>query len=201
MGTLARPLESHVRLPPDAARSDIGDQLVDEIWTRSRSSLPMAALVLLVAWPLVRTPASESRPALVAYVALQTTTIGRWGIALWAIPRLDKLPPALKWWLGLAGTLASGCAFGVLNVLVYLHSGALDLGLWITIVTGLTGGAAVSLGARPEMFAAYAVPTIAAMIVATLVWPRAGITPLTICWSLWILYSLVQVKQYRQTRV
>jgi hypothetical protein len=179
----------------------VSEQLVDEIWQRSRSSLPIGIGVLVVSWPIVRGTVEASPAAMVAYAGMIGVTLARWLAALRVVPRLRKLTHAWKWGVAFAGTLVVGCLFALLCVLVYRHTGPIELGLWLAIVTGITGGAAVSLGARPEMFAAYTVPPVAALIVATLAWPRPGITPMTVCLSLWILYSLAQVVQYRRSRV
>src|SRR5579859_1167946 len=179
----------------------VSEQLVDEVWQRARASLLIGVGVLLVSWPIVRGTIEASSAALVAYLGMTGLTLARWLGALWAVPRLRRLSPKWKWSVAFAGVLGSGCLFALLSVLVYRHTGPIELGLWLAIVTGITGGAAVSLGARPDMFAAYTVQPVASLVVATLVWPRPGITPMTVCLALWIAYSLAQVVQYRRSRV
>jgi hypothetical protein len=196
--SLRRPKSVPPTAPPARA---IGDQLLDEVWVRSRSSLPISVLVFLIAWPIARETVSTSRGALAAYVAFIGIALARWTTALWAIPRLDRLAVATKRWVAVAGAFANGCAFGAMNAYVCFHTDPIGLGLWLAIIVGLTGGAAVSLGARPEVFAAYTVPTISALVVASLVSSRSGMTSLAVCFSLWIVYSLAQVMQYRRSRV
>ncbi len=198
------PTAARKSLPPPAEAQRRHDTiealLVDEVWQRSRTSLPAAVLALLAAWPIVRGPAHVSDGVLVAYLSTIGVAVVRWLTALWAIPRLGTLSTKLKLRVALAGALLNGCAFGAANVFVYAHTDPLGFGLWLAIVTGLTGGSAVSLGSRPEVFAAYTVPTIGALVVVSLVAWRPGMTSLAVCFSLWILYSFAQVSQYRKTR-
>jgi serine/threonine protein kinase len=184
----------------NAEPREIGAQLVDELWVRARTSLPAFLLIALLAWPLIRSPAKESTATAVAYVSALGVGVARWVAALLLARRPGVLSAATRYHVMLGSALANGIALGVLDVLLYPRLGPLDLGLWITFIAGIAGGATVSLGARPEVFLAFAVPALGAFIAASVLWPRDGIAAVPIAVAIWILYSLSQVIQYRASR-
>ena len=202
-GSVLPPAMSETRViaqPSPPTSGDIGVQLLDELWRRARQSLPAFLLVLTVAWPVVRGPVLASRTALVAYVALFVIATVRWISAIVVTRNPDRLSPAVRYWMMLAGALTNGLAIGWFDLLLYRELSPLALGIWMTCIAGIAGGATVSLGARPEVFFAYAMPAMGAFALAPLIWPRdlAVVVALTVC--IWVVYSFVQVGQYGKSR-
>jgi Protein kinase domain len=197
--TLVAELESRER-PPETPPPSIDVQLVDELWARARTSLPAFLVVVLVAWPLVRGPASESRAILLGYVTTVAIALSRLVAALVLARRPALLPARSRYALMLGTALASGATLALLDALLYERLGPLDLGLWIMFIAGIAGGATISMGARPEVFLAYAAPPLAAFVVAFAIRPRAGTAIVPVAVGIWLVYSFAQVIQYGRSR-
>ena len=184
--------------PPTS--KDIGAQLLDELWRRARQSIPAFIAVVAIAWPIVRDAAVASEQTRLAYGSVLVVAFARWIAAIAVSRSPERLSPALRYRLMFVGALANGLAIGWLDLLLYRELGPLALGIWMTCIAGIAGGATVSLGARPEVFLAYATPAMGAFALAPLLWPRdlAGVVAVAIC--IWLLYSFVQVAQYGKSR-
>ncbi len=200
-GSFIPPMISETRAvvqPPTS--KDIGAQLLDELWRRARQSIPAFIIVVAIAWPIVREAALASEQTRVAYASVLVVALARWIAAIVVSRNAARLSSTLRYRLMFAGALANGLAIGWLDLLLYRELGPLALGIWMTCIAGIAGGATVSLGARPEVFLAYATPAMGAFALAPLLWPRdlAGVVAAAIC--IWLLYSFVQVAQYGKSR-
>ncbi|MGO8992619.1 MAG: protein kinase domain-containing protein [Polyangiaceae bacterium] len=185
--------------PPPSSK-DIGTQLLDELWRRARTSIPAFIIVMAIAWPIVREAIERNAQARLAYTALFVVAFARWVSAIVVSRDPERLSRGMRYYLMLAGALANGLAIGWLDLILYRELNPLALGIWMTCIAGIAGGATVSLGARPEIFLAYSTPAMGAFAIAPLLWPRdlAGVVAAAIC--VWLLYSFVQVAQYGKSR-
>jgi hypothetical protein len=185
--------------PPPSSK-DIGTQLLDELWRRARTSIPAFIIVMAIAWPIVREAIQRNAQARLAYTALFVVAFARWVSAIVVSRDPERLSRGMRYNLMLAGALANGLAIGWLDLILYRELNPLALGIWMTCIAGIAGGATVSLGARPEIFLAYSTPAMGAFAIAPLLWPRdlAGVVAAAIC--VWLLYSFVQVAQYGKSR-
>ena len=160
------PATTETRTPsaasPAATSKDIAAQLLDELWRRARTSIPAFILVMAVAWPIVREAALASVQTRLAYASVLGVAFVRWMAAIVVGRSPERLSRATRYKLMLAGSLTNGLAIGWLDLLLYRELGPLALGIWMTCIAGIAGGATVSLGARPEVFLAYATPAMGA---------------------------------------
>jgi hypothetical protein len=187
-------------LAPPSTSKDIGVQLLDELWRRARQSIPAFLAVMAVAWPIVRGAVHASHTTFLAYSSLFAVGVARWVAAIVVARNPDRLSPTGRYRLMLAGALANGLAIGWLDLLLYQQLDPMALGIWMTCIAGIAGGATVSLGARPEVFLAYAMPAMGSFAIAPLLWPRDLANPVAVAICIWLVYSFVQVAQYGKSR-
>jgi hypothetical protein len=186
-------------MPP--SERAIGEKLVDELWARARSSLAALLAVLIVAWPVIhQVRGAAALVTRAAYGATIAIAVVRWSLALWMTPRLESFSHRLRYRVMLGLSTLNGVALGVLGAILVSTLDPLWLGVWIIVVAGIAGGATVSLGARPEIFLAYAVPMLGTTAVAALCRPGGGGVVIAPAVFVWLLFSLGQVLQHRQTQ-
>ncbi len=173
---------------------------MDELWTRARTSIPAFIVVLLLAWPILRDAALASGGVRVSYATAIGVGFLRWLCAAWVTRRGDALSHSARYRIMLGTALANGLALCGLNVLLYPRLGPLELGLWVMFLGGISSGATISLGARPEVFLAFSVPQVTAFIVAPFFFVRPGMLIVALVALIWSAYSLAQVIQYRRSR-
>jgi hypothetical protein len=202
MGSPAVPTISETRAlkPKRPTHKDVEVQLADETWLRVQKGAPAVLVVLSLAWPVVRGPVLASRVTLAVYVALYLIVLLRWFTALAMVKNPERVSPAVSYGLLLGGALANGLGIGIYDLLLYRQLEPLALGIWMTCIAGIAGSATVSLGARPPVFFAYAMPAMGAFALAPILWPRELASVIAGCILVWIAYAFLQVWQYGKSR-
>jgi hypothetical protein len=187
--------------PAPLTSAPTGEQLVYELWVRARSSLPALVIVMSFAWPISGESIRKAPVALGSYVAIFGIAAIRWTLALVVSQRPTRLSPRARYLAMFVGALASGLAFGTFLFAMFASLDALRLGLFIMLAAGILSGATTSLGARPEIFFVYTAPAVSAFVFGPQIWPRENGGVISLAWTTWIVYSMLQVAQYKKTRV
>lgn len=174
--------------------------MVDELWRRARSSVPALLAVFAACEPAVAPLFGPHPAARVAYATSFVVLLLRWLFALALTPRLGRMPLVLRYGLYASWALAGAGSMAWLSFLAVHYLDPWRLGIWVIFVSGICGGSIMSLGSRLDIFFSYVGVMLAPLIVGPWLWPREGGTTVCIAASVWLVYSIVQVRQYFQTR-
>jgi hypothetical protein len=180
--------------------ADRSEELVNELWTRGRTSLPASLVVLLGSFAFLLPMLRAHAGAMVAYVLVIATSFARWVGALILSRRLDRTSLQVRYWTYAIGAVACAGSMGWVSLEGVRHLDLSHLGIWVLVVSGICGGATISIGSRPEVFFAYIGLMLTPLVVAPIVWPREGGALIAVASAVWALHSIVQVRQYFATR-
>jgi len=183
------------------ARAAIGEALVDELWARTRIALPGFMGLMLIAWPVVRAAVTTDPVARDVYVATLAIAVARLVLTHVILRRPTAVTAAWRYRLMLGGAAASGVSLGALDVLFFQQLSPINLAVWTMFVAGMAAASVISMGARPEVFLAYAGPALGVIALVSLVWPREGLGVVGAACALWLPYGLLQAIDYRKSRV